>query len=251
MMAFAEGKGPRNGLDDGSNARGKKQTTAKKSPATTEADEKSDVPAIRPGEKLSDYSRRVDAALPLSGLVNKSVRNGVDPLGLKVRRTRKEKKMHKLYDEWREEDRKIKEQREEELELAEEREMENDSMGVSWKMAFQEENTGGKKKKKGKRGRYVGEAGDREEDPWEEIKRKRGEAKIGLNDVALAPPEFSKLPRKKITVGGAVVDVGSVPKAAGSLRRREELQVVREQVVATYRKKSEAKRASLLHEAST
>ena len=250
-MAFAGGKATRNGLDDGNDAHAKKQKMTKKAPATTEIEEKSEVPAIRPGEKLSDYSRRVDAALPLSGLVNKTVKNGVDPLGLKVRRTRKEKKMHKLYDEWREEDRKNKEKREEELELAEEREMENDTLGVSWRMAFQEDSTGGKKKKKNKRGRYVGEAGDREEDPWEEIKKKRGESKIGLHDVAQAPPEFSKLPRKKITIGGAVVDVGSVPKAAGSLRRREELQEVREQVVASYRKKAEAKRASLLQEGST
>lgn len=247
LMAFAGGKKTRNGLDDGNGAGGKKQKKTQKESSTTEEEVRPDVPTIRPGEKLADYSRRVDAALPLSGLVTKTVKNGVDPLGLKVRRTRKEKKMHKLYDEWREEDRKIKEKREEELELAEERELENDALGVSWKVAFGEESSGGKnkKKKKNKRGRYVGEAADREEDPWEEIKKKRGESKIGLHDVALAPPEFSKLPRKKITIGGAVVDVGSVPKAAGSLRRREELQEVREQVVANYRKKAEEKRSAL------
>lgn len=241
-MAFAGGQKTRNGLDDGNAKGSKKQNKAQKESSATEVEAKPDIPAIRPGEKLADYSRRVDAALPLSGLVTKTVKNGVDPLGLKVRRTRKEKKMHKLYDEWREEDRKIKEKREEELELAEEREMENDTLGVSWKVAFGEENSGGKKKKKNKRGKYVGEAAGREEDPWEELKKKRGESKIGLHDVALAPPEFSKLPRKKITIGGAVVDVGSVPKAAGSLRRREELQEVREQVVANYRKRAEARR---------
>ncbi len=181
--------------------------------SSNDADSAKAVPTIRPGERLSEFNQRVDAALPLSGLVNKTVRNGKDPLGLKVWRTKKERQMHKLYDEWREEDRKIKEKREEELEEAEEQELEDEALGVSWKL--EDEAASGKKKKR-KGGKYIGEAPGKEEDPWMEIKRKRGEAKIGINDVAQAPPEL-KAPPKKFTVRGAAVDVDNIPKTAGSL----------------------------------
>lgn len=233
---------PRSGLDDGKPAKGKKQAKT-----TTDADvpeEKAAIPSIRPGERMSEFNARVNAAMPLAGLVNKSAK-GRDPLGLKVWRTKKEKKMHKMYDQWREEDQRIKEKREEELELAEEREMEDDSLGVKWKLDLEDEASRSKKKKKngGKRTKYVGEAAGAEEDPWEELKRKRGEAKIGLHDVAPAPPVLKRV-KPKFTVRGAEVDVQDIPKAAGSLRRREELQGVREDVVASYRKLMESRRSA-------
>jgi hypothetical protein len=142
--------------------------------------------------------------------------------------------MHNMYAEWREMDRKVQERREEERELAEEKEMDNEAAGVSWKLDME---TQGKKKKgkKGKRGKYIGEEGGPERDPWEEIKKKRGEAKVGINEVAQAPPEL-KLPKKNLLVRGAAVAVENIPKAAGSLRQREELQGIREEVVASYRK---------------
>lgn len=239
-MAYAHGKTPRNGLDNGDAVKGKgkkKNKPAAKvaaAAATTAAEQaaKEDL-KIRPGERISEFNQRVDAALPLSGLVTKTVKNGKDPLGLKVKRTIKERKMHHMYAEWREMDKKVQEQREEELELAEEREMENEAMGVTWKLDLEAQ--GKKKGKKGKRGRYIGEEGGPEKDPWAEIKKKRGEAKVGLNEVANAPPEL-KLPKKNLVVRGAAVAVENIPKAAGSLRQREELQSIREDVVASYRK---------------
>ncbi|KAI1135140.1 hypothetical protein F5Y05DRAFT_395759 [Hypoxylon sp. FL0543] len=245
LMAFAEGKKPRSGLDNGDEPTGKnkKRKAAASSNTDTKTNETRELPKIRPGERMSDFAARVDATLPVGGLINKSVKNGNDPLGLKVWRTKKEKKMHKMYEEWREQDRKMKEKREEELELEAEKELEEE-MGVTWKL----DSLGGgkkKKKKKGNKAKYLGEVADADEDPWEELKKKRGETKAGLHDVVQAPPEFTAKPQKKLTVGGAVVEVGGIPKAAGSLRRREELQTVREDIVASYRKLMSEKRPSL------
>ncbi|KAI1414377.1 hypothetical protein F5Y13DRAFT_159450 [Hypoxylon sp. FL1857] len=244
LMAFAEGKKPRSGLDNGDEPTGKnkkrKQTASSNTGAETK--EARELPKIKPGERMSDFAARVDAALPVGGLINKSVRNGKDSLGLKVWRTKKEKKMHKMYDEWREEERKLKEKREEELELQAEKELEEEEMGVTWKLDLQ---AGGKKKRKGKKTKYLGEVADVDDDPWEELKKKRGETKAGLHDVVQAPPEFTAKPQKKLTIGDVVVEVGGIPKAAGSLRRREELQTVRDDIVASYRKMMSEKRPSL------
>jgi hypothetical protein len=59
--------------------------------------------------------------------------------------------------------------------------------------------------------------------------------KVGLNDVVQAPPTFTKVPKDKFKVRGARVEVEDVPKASGSLRRREELGSVRRSVVEGYR----------------
>ncbi|PKS05232.1 hypothetical protein jhhlp_008603 [Lomentospora prolificans] len=202
MMAFASGKKIPSGLDDNATAKGKKsRASTKKCDDIGEqkgAEEPAAVPSIRPGESLSDFAARVDAAIPVSGLITKTAKGGKDPLGLKVHRTLKEKKMHKLYDQWRAEERKIQERREEELELAAEREMENGSLfmnsaldlGGSWDVDPQGSK---KKKKKRKRGNKSQKA---EEDPWEELRRKRGESKPRLRDVAQAPPILTKVSAK-------------------------------------------------------
>lgn len=244
LMAYADGKKPRSGLDNGEATSGKNKKRKAAQPASSESSEAKairDLPKIQPGERMSDFAARVDASLPLTGLVNKSVRDGKDPLGLKKWRTNKERKMNKLYDEWREEDRKMKEKKEEELEEQAEKELEDEEAGVSWKVNTQDNSTG-KKKKKGKRSKYLGEVDDDEEDPWEELRKKRGETRPGLHDVVKAPPEFTVKIQKKTTVLGAAVDVDGIPKAAGSLRRREELQGIRTDVVASYRKMMEDKR---------
>lgn len=246
-MAFADGKKFRSGLDDGvkmTAAKKKKKSTAPGGTVAAEMDEaQKEAPTIRPGEKMSDFARRVDAALPVMGLVNKSVKK--DPLGLKAQRTRKEKKMHKLYDEWRREEADIKEKRREEAEEAEEAEMDDEGAGVKWKMDLQDQ-VGKGKKKKGKKGRSVWESTDVDDgDPWEELKKKRGEKKAGLHDFAQAPPELKTKPKELFKVRGAGVDVGTIPKAAGSLKRREELQGVREEVVSAYRKMMQGRRERL------
>lgn len=255
LMAFAQGRKPKSGLDDGKPA--PKQDNKKRKAAgedkatttntTTNDGKKQEIPTIRPGERFSEFAARVDAALPVMGLVAKGTKGGKDPLGLKVHRTRKERKMHKLYDEWRREEAAIQEERREKAEEEEEREMDNEGMGVKWRVDMEDEAAGGRKKKKkgGKKGRSVWEADGKEDDPWEELKKKRGEAKIGLHDVAKAPPVFKAVPKQVFKIGGAAVEVGSVPKAAGSLKRREELQSVREEIVANYRKMMEGKRARL------
>ncbi|KAK8136057.1 hypothetical protein PG984_003997 [Apiospora sp. TS-2023a] len=258
LMALSGGKRTRSGLDNGDDheSKNKKKAKAKAAAAAgtsteTEATETKapketkeviEIPKIKPGERMSEYAARVDQALPISGLIGKTAKQGKDPLGGKVWRTKKERQMHKLYDEWREEERKIKEQREEELEEQAEREAEEEEQGVSWKITTELSAAGGKKGKKGKRARLLGEANDDEEDPWAELKRKRGETRPKLHDVAKAPPELHKINTAKLlSVRGAGVSVENVPKAAGSLRRREELQGEREKVIAAYRKMMEGK----------
>ncbi|KAI8947235.1 hypothetical protein F4801DRAFT_592739 [Xylaria longipes] len=240
LMAYAGGKKPRSGLDNGDGPRGaksKKRSAAQEAkPTEAKAETKpatAAIPTIRPGERMSEFSARVDAALPLAGLVNKSMTGNKDPLGLKVWRTHKEKKMHKLYDEWREEERKIKETREDELELEAERELEEEESGVSWKLNIGTQGSGKRKKK----------AKD-DEDPWEILRKKRGETRPGLRDVAMAPPELTAKPSKQLLVRGAAVQVNDIPKSAGSLKRREELQAARNGIIAAYRKKMGEKRPS-------
>jgi len=240
-MAFAEGKRVKSGLDDGTRRPGKKNKggDADKVEATDTTTSAVEKPTIKPGERMSDFAARVDAALPLGGLITKTVRNGRDPLGLKVYRTKKEKKMHKLYDEWREEDRKIKEQREEEQAEAEEKEWENDELGVSWRVNLQGASTGKKKGKKARR--------SDDDDPWEELKRKRGETKIGLNDTVQAPPKLpSMVPKKLFSHGGAMSEAGGLSRPAeGGSRRQEELEKARVKVLAAYSRMKGRKKGNL------
>lgn len=257
MMALKAGKAPKDGLDDGQRAKPPKKKNAKAAaedandaePAVKKKPELTkEMPTIRPGERMSEFAARVDAALPVMGLVAKGTK-GKDPLGLKIVRTRKERKMHKLYDEWRREEEAIQDKRKEEAEEAEEKELEDDSMGVKWRVDME---AGRKKKgKKGKKGKSVYETDDGVDDPWAELKKKRGEAKIGLHDVAKAPPVFKSVPQEVFKVRGAGVNIGTIPKAAGSLKRREELQEVREEVVAQYRRMMEGRRAKAEQETET
>ncbi|CCE29985.1 hypothetical protein E4U22_000875 [Claviceps purpurea] len=232
LMAYAQGKTIRSGLDDGGTEKSTK--SALDSPVET--------PRIKPGENIRSFSARVDAALPISGLATKTkTKDGKDSLGFKVRRTRKERKMHKLYDQWRAEERKIQEQKEDDRELAaEELETQIGSSGTLAENALEGIAQLGDSNKSRKRGKA------QEDDPWQQLLRKRGEAKIGLHDVAQAPPDLlHKKFRKQLQVGGAVVDVENIPRAAGSLRRREELQTARDDVLEAYRKIKEHEQAKL------
>ncbi len=242
LMMFAQGKKLPKGLDDGIQ-KTKKQKKAEnaikegRTPGPT-ADAKVGMPTIKPGEKLSDFAARVDAALPIAGLINKSGKNGKDPLGLKQGKTKTEKRMHRMYAEWRVEEAKIQDKRQDARELAEEEELdENGKIKVSWKMEGEDEGVdGGKKKKgKGKKKKVIGEIDDGNDDPWAVLKAKRGEERNKVSDVYDAPPTFTRIPKEKFKVRGARVDVEDVPRAAGSLRRREELGEVRKSVVEAYR----------------
>jgi hypothetical protein len=233
-MAFHSGKKLPKGLDDGvrvSKAAKKRKLATEKEDARPAEVAPAQTPTIRVGERMSDFAARVDAALPVSGLINKTARGSKDPLGLKVGRTKTEKKMHRMYAEWREEDRRIREKREEALDLAEEEAMDEDGQ-VKWKADIE---TGSRKKKGKSKKKVRGEVDDGDDDPWEQIKRNRAEARVGLNDVVQAPPTFSQVPKEKFRALGARVEVDDVPKASGSLRRREELGEVRKSVVEGYR----------------
>jgi hypothetical protein len=248
LMAFKAGKKLPKALDDGVRETKKMRklalsTAQQENGGEDEGDNagvgkkaavEAEVPTIRPGERMSEFAARVDAALPVSGLINKTSKNGKDPLGLKIGRTKTEKRMHRMYAEWREQDRKIKEKMEEDLELAEEEALDEDGQ-VKWKADIEAASGKKGKKGKGKKKKVIGEMDDGDDDPWAKLKSLRGEAKPGLNDVVQAPPTFKTLPREKFKVRGARVDVEDVPKASGSLRRREELGEVRRSVVEGYR----------------
>ncbi|OAQ96306.1 hypothetical protein LLEC1_00154 [Akanthomyces lecanii] len=222
LMAFSSGKRLHPGLDNGAN----KNFTA------TETSQRSEPLQIKPGEDLRAFAARVDAAMPLAGVSTKSgIKGSKDLDGIKVQRTRKERKMHKLYDQWWEEDQKIQDQREEEKELAAEREIDNDGAGIL-PTSVLDGGDGTKKKKKGKRGKDA-----IDDDPWADLKKKRGEVRHSLNDVVEAPPELHKRQSRLLkVVGTATVNVGNTPKAAGSLRRREQLEEERKDVVEAYRR---------------
>ncbi|MCJ1281615.1 hypothetical protein MMC26_000935 [Xylographa opegraphella] len=237
LMAFHnQGVKPSSGLDDGI-------VKSKKRKRTTEASEQNQslasnstdtIPRIRPGERMSEYSIRVDAALPVSGLINKGGKGVKDLPGVKTPRTKMERKMHRMYKEWREVDAKRKEQAEEERAEIEDEELEDESSSrVRGAVA-----KGGKRRRK--------RPGSDDEDPWAAVGRNRDVQSrngrgasgglVGLHDVVQAPPQFSKVPKEKFKVmDRAKVDVLDVPASAGSLRRREELGQARRSVVEGYR----------------
>jgi hypothetical protein len=248
LMAFRDGKKLPKGLDDGVKVTKKQKRSKAESTVGVESEliesqpAAIELPTIKPGERMSDFAARVDAALPVGRLVKKGAKGVKDPLGLKAVRTKTEKKMHRIYAEWREQDRKIREKKQEALELAEE-EDDMESLGVKWKVDMRATSMKGRRKGSGKK-KVIGEAGDEDdEDPWEAVKRARNEGPRRLNDVAQAPPQFTKVPKEKFKVRGARVDVEDVPKASGSFRRREELGEIRKSVVEGYRQMMKQNRA--------
>ncbi|KAK5117819.1 hypothetical protein LTR85_008794 [Meristemomyces frigidus] len=227
MQFQTTGKRP-SGLDEGTSRKSKKQKTGQteKGPAPTPAvaPPKAEVPKIQPGESLADYAARVDQALPMGGLTRKGT---VKIEGIKERRTKTERRMHKMYDAWREEEARRKEKLEEQQELEEEEEDEKQAEHGGQNLSFPEG-------RKGKRRRMVGEDADDDDDPWEVLKERR-DAPKGLHDVVQAPPTLKAVKEKFKVRNGAKVDVANVPSAAGSLKRREELGDARRDVIERYR----------------
>lgn len=225
-MAMAGGKRTRNGLDNGvvkETKRQKKERRAKElavASAAAAADagvEGADLQAledaaaadteaaaaaaaaakltIRPGEKLADFNRRVDAALPLAGIVKNALPNSggsKDPLGLaKTFRTKQERKLHKLYAQWREDDKKIKEREQDEKELMDEQDAELDEeFGAKWRVDFQQPAAKRSKKNKGGGSNNYGD-----DDIWGSFNRKHAKAskpdavRAGVHNSVEAPPE--------------------------------------------------------------
>ena len=219
LMAIAGGKRTHNGLDNGvvkETKRQKKERRAKElavasAAAAAEAGvDGADLKAleaaavaptatdeqltIRPGEKLADFNRRVDAALPLAGIVKNALPNSSgskDPLGLaKTFRTKQERKLHKLYDQWRVDEAKLKDKLEEEKELVDEKDAELDEeFGVKWRVEFEQPAKKAKKAKGGSGNNYMGD------DIWGDFNRKRAKegklnaVRAGVHNSVEAPPE--------------------------------------------------------------
>ncbi|KAF3053826.1 hypothetical protein E8E11_010244 [Didymella keratinophila] len=213
------------------------KTTLNKANAAADAKQ---IPKIQPGESMAEYSARVDAALPLSGIA----KSGKKIAGVADHRvTKHEKRLKRLQAGWREEEARIRDKEAEEAELAEE---ERDEQALIWEDKTEEVVPGlranGKKAKAAKRKKLVGEVDNHSEDEWEALKKKREQRK-GLHDVVHAPPTFSKVPREIFKVkNGAKVNVNNVPNAAGSLRKREELGEERRTLIDTYRELMAAKK---------
>ncbi|KAK5704037.1 hypothetical protein LTR97_003050 [Elasticomyces elasticus] len=237
LMAFQNTGKRVSGLDDGSGGRkAKKQKLAAQEKGVVEVaapkpvvvkkvvEEVEEMPKILPGERLADYSARVDRALPMSATLAR--KGNVKVEGVKERVTKTEKRLKKMYASWREEEarriEKVEEAAEEEEEAEEERRA---KYGENYRAA---ESAGGKRK------RVIGEEVE-EEDPWKVLEERR-EKRRGLHDVVTAPPTMKVVPRERFKVKeGARVEVQNVPGKAGSLKRREELGEARRNVIERYR----------------
>lgn len=246
MTYASTGQKTPKGLDDGfSTTKSKKRkrgpdfenlSEARPQPSST----LTEVPKILPGERMGDYSARVDQALPVAGLVNKGKRK--DIVGER-QQSRMEKRMQKMQKEWREEEARRKARLEEQKEEEDEGEDGVELNDVS-------DAKSGKSKKKGKRRKKNHDVGgqmeDEDEDPWaivaanrkreQEEKEKEGKGKglVGLHDVVLAPPKFDKVPKVKVGVGDVV--------KKGGLKKQVEMGEARRSVIEGYRQMMRAKR---------
>lgn len=227
LMAFTQGIKPRPGLDDGIIKSKKQKRQAEPLESTsqpTDPIKDPKIPHIKPGERMSDFAARVDAALPVSGLIGKG---GKGLPGVKTSQTKMEKRMQRMQKEWRE----VEARRKEKLEAAmEEAEDEDEDLKINSRIPKSASSKKGKRRK-----------GSDDEDPWSAVGKSQNAQTtsgglVGLHDVVQAPPQFSRVPKNKFKIqNGAKIIVSDVPSAAGSLRRREELGETRKSVVEGYR----------------
>lgn len=186
---------------------------------------------------MADFSARVDAALPLANLIPRQAGSKDPVAGIKVKKTKTEKKMQRMYEAWRVEEERIRERK-----RAEEEGMEMDGEGDESVKAGKA-NMKGKGKKKRKRGKTRGEDEPSDASDDENWAKTQSSRPRPLGDVVQAPPNLTVVPRAKFKVRGADQGVvEDVPKSAGSLRRREELGEVRRGIVEGYRRMMEGKR---------
>jgi hypothetical protein len=222
-----------NGLDDGHREKSKKRKREDENAKTLAPAE--EIPTIRPGEKLWEFSARVDQALPIAGLSKRRTRVVDAELGIETPRTKLERRMQRQVHQFKLEETKRKEKMEEAEDEAAMNNMDFEDKTVEGTQAK-------RKRKKGGRKTNALEDNDDDDDPWEQLKAKRDE-RHGLHDVVQAPPQFTAKPKSRLkTTAGATVEVGDVPRTAGSLRRREELRDERNNIVEGYRKLMGGKR---------
>lgn len=188
-----------------------------------------DLPRIQPGEKMSDFSARVNAALPLTGIVRRAMGKTMskkerEKLMGGERKTKLERKMQRIRAQWRFEEARRKEREEDGKDLADEADAATEWEGSGVMKLVNLYSLGFKKGKKGRR-----KNGD--DDPWKVLDEKR-QKPSGLHDVVQAPPDFRKVGNGKFKVkNGARINVDNVPAAAGSLRKREELADARRDII--------------------
>ncbi|KAF3260331.1 hypothetical protein TWF217_004905 [Orbilia oligospora] len=193
-------------------------TLPESEPSTTTAPEPSKPLTLLPGEKLSDFSRRVDAAIPVSF---KGLQRGED--NPKNRKLKKKKAA-------------------EEAEAAAAEEITEDSYdfddnGDPLPNHLKPHNHNPHTKQQVNK-TTKGKRKDRSPSPFAVLREKRGAVQSSINDVVQAPPSLT-VPKEKLrdkTKGGVRGIQGlEVPKASGSLARREMLQEERKGVVERYR----------------
>ncbi len=244
-MNFQNGWKQPKGLDNGAPA-----TKKRKRSNTHNLDQSSDhknngissssIPKILPSERLSDFSARVNAAIPVAGLAKKSKRSSEILTG--ERQTKLEKRMQKLYAEWREAEAKRKEQLAEE---EDESEMEKYEAGKERSRFSASTKTKQQVKGKGRKGPMMNDGAEApdDDDPWSHITAKRKENPIasaspgglaGLHDVVLAPPKLTKLPKEKMREKTG--QNAQKKTAIIGLKRQKELGEARRQVVEGYRR---------------
>lgn len=237
------GKQPAHTLDDGSAQKGKKRKRGVDDQSNRAADaEGAPMPApetaaagpseikILPGERLAEFSARVDHALPIAGLRSRGRVSNTKIPGLKAgdRKTKHNRRLERMQQQWREEETRRKQKLEEEMADKEE---EWEEQQFLWAGAVTGE---GVKKKKRKGAKGAAADGD---DPWTELEERRRETRQkNLQDVVQAPPQLKGVKTRFRVYGLAGVDVGNVPGRVGSLRKREELGSIRREVIDEYRK---------------
>ncbi|KAK6520515.1 hypothetical protein TWF506_000767 [Arthrobotrys conoides] len=191
-------------------------TLAESEPSTT-APEPSKPLTLLPGEKLSDFSRRVDAAIPVSF---KGLQRGED-------NPKNRKKKKKAADE---------------AEATAEEEVTEDTYdfddnGDPLPNHLKPHNHNPHTKQQVNK-TTKGKRKDRSPSPFAILREKRGAVQSSINDIVQAPPSLvvpkEKL-RDKTKVGVRGIQGLEVPKASGSLARREMLQEERKGVVERYR----------------
>ncbi|KAI9828799.1 MAG: hypothetical protein M1832_001904 [Thelocarpon impressellum] len=222
LMRFQAGTRRPSGLDDGvpskKTKKRKRGDDTEPTPTTIPDPPEGEVPRIRPGERMSEFSARVDAALPVSGLIGKP-RSGGDPAGVKVKHTKHTKRLQRMQAQWREEEKKRKE-------AIEVEELDDEGDGVG----FPTTETKAKKDKKKRK----------QQDAPPPTKATTSRGIVGLHDVVQAPPSLT-VPRAILKASNPLT-VPDVPRAAGSLRKREELGRARRDVLSAYRARMEGRR---------
>ena len=187
---------------------------------------------ILPGESLRAFNRRVDASMPIS--LKGSKTSKTDPIPLPNAKSKSKQPTSTLAEDPEEEDYS-------DYLTDSSSTYSLDSHGDPRPKTFRprtsrppQKRTPGQKKKPKPRGPSP--------DPFAILLEKRAKAKFG--ETAEAPPELRVKPKEILRAPrGTGVDVGLIPKAVGSIARREMLAEERRGVVERYREMMEGRRA--------